>query len=76
MNGTESGKGEETVVKSLVKNSKLLNKNSHITIPKLAEQVSITTRAVEKNIKKLQDAGSLKRVGPDKGGHREVVDKS
>jgi ATP-dependent DNA helicase RecG len=28
---------------------------------------------VERNIKKLQEKGLLKRVGPDKGGRWEVI---
>jgi predicted HTH transcriptional regulator len=37
-------------------------------------QVSgVTTRSVERNIKKLQDAGKLRRVGPAKGGHWKVL---
>ncbi len=45
-----------------------------MTIPELSEQIGITTRAIEKNIRKLQDEGILKRIGPDKGGHWEVLD--
>ena len=50
----------------------LLKKNGQMTIPELSEQIGITTRAIEKNIKNLQDGGALKRIGPDKGSHWEV----
>ena len=43
------------------------------TIPELAEVTGVTTRSVERNIKKLQDAGKLRRVGPAKGGHWKVL---
>ncbi len=59
-------------VKSSVKILALLKQNGEMTIPELSEQIGITTRAIEKNIKKLQEGGALRRVGPDKGGHWEV----
>jgi predicted HTH transcriptional regulator len=60
-------------VKSSVKILDLLGKNSDMTIPELADLTGITTRGVEKSIRKLQEAGVLKRVGPDKGGHWAVL---
>lgn len=48
--------------------------NPEITIAELASIAGVTTRSVERNIKKLQDAGRLRRVGPGKGGHWEVVE--
>lgn len=45
-----------------------------ITIPLLAQEIGITPRAVEKQIAKLQKEGLIKRIGPDKGGHWEIVD--
>ena len=38
----------------------------------IAESLRLTTRAVEKNVARLQAEGIVKRVGPDKGGHWEV----
>ena len=32
-----------------------------------------STTAIDKNLKKLKQIGILRRVGPDKGGHWEVV---
>jgi len=64
-----SEKGSE---KSSEKILELLRKDKDMAIFQLAEQIGITTRAIEKNIKKLQDTGKLRRVGPDKGGHWEV----
>ena len=64
---------EKSSVKSSVKILDLLGKNSAMTIQELAERTGITTRGVEKSIRKLQADGLLKRVGPDKGGHWEVL---
>jgi predicted HTH transcriptional regulator len=33
----------------------------------------LTTRAIEKQMAKLQREGHLRRIGPDKGGHWEVM---
>jgi len=43
-----------------------------MTIPQLAMELEISTRAVEKQIAKLRKNNQLKRIGPAKGGHWEV----
>ncbi len=64
-------------VKSSVKTDKeiiaLLSAKPEMTIPELAEALSLSTRAVEKQIARLREEGRLRRVGPKKGGHWEVV---
>ena len=35
--------------------------------------VNLTVRAVEKNLRTLRESGRIRRVGPDKGGHWEVM---
>ena len=59
--------------KSSEKIRQLLKQNSGVTISELAEELGRTTRAVEKNLKTLQKEGKIKRIGPDKGGHWEVI---
>ena len=44
-----------------------------ITIAKLAEIVKISERKIKENISKLKSKGLLRRIGPDKGGHWEVI---
>jgi len=39
----------------------------------LAKIIGITRRAILKQINKLKNQKRLRRVGPDKGGHWEVV---
>ena len=41
--------------------------------PELAEIVGISERKIEQNIATLKKMGRLKRIGPAKGGHWEVV---
>jgi ATP-dependent DNA helicase RecG len=50
-----------------------MRENSLITIPELAKKIGVTERSVERNIQKLQDSGIVRRVGPAKGGHWEVL---
>lgn len=47
--------------------------DKNITIPELAEKLGISSTAVENNIAKLKEKGVVRRVGPDKGGHWEIV---
>lgn len=51
-----------------------LSQHPQMTIPELANALEITTRAVEKQIAKLRNTGRLRRVGPAKGGHWEVLE--
>ena len=50
----------------------MLQQNPAMTIPDLAEALTISTRAVEKQIMRLRNEGRLRRIGPAKGGHWEV----
>ena len=40
-----------------------------MTIAELSLLVGVTTRSVERNLKKLQESRLLERIGPAKGGH-------
>ena len=59
--------------KSSVKIMELMRKDASITIPEIAAELSMTKRGVEKAIKKMQEAGVIARIGPDKGGHWKVT---
>lgn len=62
---------EKTSVKILTR----IKQNVCITIPELAKQIGVTKRSIERNIQKLQQDELLKRVGPDKGGRWEVIER-
>ena len=64
------GKG---VVKSVVKILDLLKQYPDITRERLAREVGLSVRGVEKNLAQLKSAGKIVRVGGRKGGHWEVV---
>ncbi|MEN8760438.1 MAG: winged helix-turn-helix transcriptional regulator [Desulfobacterales bacterium] len=51
----------------------ILRQHEHLTIPELARLIGVTERSIERSIRKLQDQGLLRRVGPAKGGHWEVI---
>lgn len=51
----------------------LINENPNITILQLAGIMSMSTTALENNLKLLKQKGLLKRVGSDKGGHWKVT---
>lgn len=51
----------------------LIKANPHTTISLIARDLTLSTSAVEKHLAKLKRAGRLKRIGPDRGGHWEVI---
>jgi ATP-dependent DNA helicase RecG len=75
---TMSGEHRENVGEASVKTSEkiisLIKDDALITIERLAEHCGVTTRSIERNLKKLQQRNKIKRVGPDKGGHWEVIE--
>jgi ATP-dependent DNA helicase RecG len=48
--------------------------NPRISARELSVMLGISSRAVEKRLAQLKEAGVIKRVGSAKGGHWEVVD--
>lgn len=54
---------------------RLISENNKISAKELAELVGISSRAIEKQIANLKEKGMLKRIGPDKGGHWEIINE-
>ena len=50
--------------------------NPYTTQTELAKTLGISVVHVNKNMKKLQEQGVIRRVGPDKGGHWEVIEQN
>ncbi len=69
---------QESSLKSSLKSSQkileLISASPSITISEIADRLGMTTRGVDKNIKRLKEQGAIRRVGPDKGGHWEVIE--
>lgn len=47
--------------------------NKKISAAEIAMQLGLSARAVEKRIRAMRESGAIRRVGPDKGGHWEVI---
>jgi len=67
----EAGK---TSMKTSVKILEMMKKDPEVSARQISEVLGITIRAVEMQTSKLQEKGKIKRVGPAKGGHWEVID--
>ena len=65
--------GEKTREKTREKILSLVRGDSGITTAALAESLALTVKGVEWHLKKLRGEGILRRVGPDKGGHWQVI---
>ena len=64
---------EESSEKSSEKIIELIKNDPNISAAAIAEQIGLSSRAVEKQLKKLRDENLIRRVGPDKGGHWEII---
>jgi ATP-dependent DNA helicase RecG len=51
----------------------MMRVNPHISTKEIANGIGIAERNIKVHVKKLKAIGKLKRVGPDKGGHWEVL---
>ena len=66
---------EKTVEKTVEKILNLIKENPKVTQMELSAKTGLTRRGIEWNLKQLKQVGKLKRIGPDKGGSWEIVDK-
>lgn len=64
---------EKSSQKSDQKILSIMKSMPDITMAEIANATGLSTAGVKKNIRKLKDANLIRRVGPDKGGHWEVV---
>lgn len=74
--GEKPTKSREKKMKSREKILALLSQDNTLSAAALAEQIGITPKAVEKQIAKMKADGVLRRIGPDKGGYWQVIEKS
>lgn len=65
--GAERVSANEAIIYALIKNNPYISKNE------MMSHGSLTKKTVEYNLEKLKKRGLLKRIGPDKGGHWEIV---
>ena len=48
--------------------------NSNITIQELVDSIGLSSAGIRKNLDKLKTQGKIRRVGPDRGGHWEIIE--
>jgi predicted HTH transcriptional regulator len=51
----------------------IIAKQPQVSQSEISKQLNISQTAVENNIKKLKQFGILKRIGPAKSGHWEIL---
>ena len=65
---------KKSVGKGVVKILELLKEFPEITRERLAAEVGLSIRGVEKNLAQLKSEGKVRRIGGRKGGRWEVVE--
>ena len=61
---------KENVVENILAS---ISKNSTISTKELAAMCSLSERQVQRIMTKLKEQGVIRRIGPDKGGHWEII---
>lgn len=52
---------------------KLIRSNPHITSREMAQELGMARSGLMKHLRKLQETGRIRRVGPNKGGYWETI---
>ena len=71
---TQQKTSQEASQKTSQKIVALIEENPYVTTEEMAHSIGIDRSNIWRNIKKLQENGIVRRVGPDKGGHWEVIE--
>ena len=51
----------------------LLKEDNTLSAAQLAKQLGVTARTIQRDLEKLSKAERIKHIGPDKGGHWEIL---
>ena len=76
LQGSNVGTTQKSTQKSTQKILALIVENPYISTQEMADSIGVIRRTIAKHIKKLQEQGIIRRVGPDKGGYWEVITNS
>lgn len=68
----ETEESNKKPIKTKDKIVALLQQNNKLSAAAIADELSITAKAVEKHLANLKAASIIRRIGPAKGGHWEV----
>ena len=66
----------KSLQKSLQKIVELIRQNPNVTTTEMATLLGLSRQSVAKIIKTLQTENIIQRVGPDKGGHWEIINQN
>ncbi len=67
---------EKSSEKSSEKIKKIISTNNKITVKELQDELGLTRRGIEWQISKLKQLGLLQRIGSDKDGYWELIEKT
>ena len=52
---------------------RIIWKNPNATAQSISKEINIASHNVQEHLRKLQEQGVIRRIGPDKGGHWEII---
>ena len=52
---------------------RIIWKNPNATALSISKEIDIASRNVQEHLRKLQEQGVIRRIGPDKGGRWEII---
>ncbi len=52
---------------------RIIWKNPNATAQSISKEIDIASRNVQEHLRKLQEQGVIRRIGPDKCGHWEII---
>lgn len=64
---------EKIIEKTTEKIMSIMKARPNVTTAELADAIGLSIATINWNIRKLKDANRIRRIGPDKGGHWEVM---
>jgi len=71
---TSQKMSQEMSQKTSQKIMMLIKENLEITTEEMAKLIGIDRRSITRNIRNLKEQGYIRRVGPAKGGHWEIIE--
>lgn len=75
LQGSDVDTTQKTTQKTTQRILEQMKANPYVSREELAEICGLTSDGIKYNIRKLREKGIIKRIGPDKGGHWEVIEE-
>jgi ATP-dependent DNA helicase RecG len=71
---TQEKTQEKTREKTAAAILRMLGEQPEMSVAELAERLGKVPSTIERAVRKLRESGRLARIGPDKGGHWQVIE--